>query len=85
MKNVDRGVANLDSIAGLAWSDLAVANFAATLGKILPELPDPDQALNNLERLVSVSDSLSQKVRKLSSLSTPFYGCLLYTSPSPRD
>ena len=82
MKNVDRGVANLDSIAGLAWSDLAVANFAATLGKILPELPDPDQALNNLERLVSVSDSLSQKVRKLSSLSTPFHGLMTLLSDS---
>ena len=82
MKNVDRGVANLESIAGLKWSDLAVANFAATLGKILPDLPDPDQALNNLERLVSVSDSLSQKVRKLSSLSTPFRGLLTLLSDS---
>ena len=82
MKNVDRGVANLKTIAGLQWSDEAIANFAEALAEALPDLADPDQALNNLERLVSVSDSLSKKVLKLSSLSTPFRGLLTVLSDS---
>ena len=82
LKNIDRGAANLKAIAALNWSDQAVGNFVASLAKALPDLPDPDQALNNLERLVSVSDSLALKIHKLSSLTTPFRGLMTLLSDS---
>ncbi|QEG24334.1 bifunctional [glutamate--ammonia ligase]-adenylyl-L-tyrosine phosphorylase/[glutamate--ammonia-ligase] adenylyltransferase [Mariniblastus fucicola] len=82
LRNVERGVANLQTIAGLDWSDAEISRFVSVLAKVLPELSDPDQALNNLERLISVSDSLAQKVCTLSSLATPFRGLLTLVSDS---
>ena len=82
VRNVERGVANVASISRLNWSDAEVNRFCSVLIRILPGLPDPDLALNNLDRLVSVSDSLSQKVRELSSLETPFTGLMTLLSDS---
>ncbi len=79
---MDRGLANLETFASLDWSDPEIARFTNTIAIILPELPDPDQALNNLERLVAESKSVSQKVRMLSSLLTPFRGLLTILSDS---
>ena len=80
--NLDRGLANLKTFASVGWPDSDIDRFASTIARVLPELPDPDQALNNLERLVTESDSASQKVRTLSSLATPFRGLMTILSDS---
>jgi glutamate-ammonia-ligase adenylyltransferase len=80
--NLDRGVTNFVSIAKLKWSDSEVNRFAGAVASVLPGLPDPDLALNNLDRLVSTSDSLAEKVRKLSALNTPFGGLMTLLSDS---
>ena len=82
IRNLDRGVANISAIAQIEWSDEEIDRFAATVAKTLPSLADPDQALNNLDRLVLTSPSLAQKVRKLSALSTPFNGLMTLLSDS---
>lgn len=82
LSNLDRGVANLKTIAQLQWSDQTLSTFVAALAKTLPELADPDQALNNVDRLVSVSNSYALKVQRLSSLSTPFRGLMTLLSDS---
>jgi glutamate-ammonia-ligase adenylyltransferase len=82
IRNVERGLANLNAFAAQDWSDSEVERFANAIAKVLPDLSDPDQALNNLERLVTRSKSVSQKVRLLSVLSTPFSGLLTILSDS---
>lgn len=82
IRNVERGIANFDAIRSLGWSDREVSRFILVLAKALPKVADPDQALNNIDRLVSTSPSVSQKIRTLSSLATPFEGLLTLLSDS---
>ncbi|HEY1190669.1 MAG TPA: hypothetical protein VGE74_23760, partial [Gemmata sp.] len=49
VRDPDRGRRNLTALAGHLGTQ--VPDLFAPLGRLLPRAPDPDMALNNLERL----------------------------------
>ena len=82
VRNVDRGLANIEMLKTLGWPESEIARFIGVLARTLPKVADPDQALNNLDRLLTASPEVSQKIRTLSSVGTPFEGLVTLLADS---
>src|SRR5271154_1453879 len=55
LRDLDRGRRNLDHLAAALGPD-SLRDLCTPLGRILPRTPDPDMALNNLERFLGNRD-----------------------------
>ena len=91
LARMPRGLARLALallLAGLLWSSLA-ASAARSIGSgapgeaspliNAPAAPAPEQALGSGDL------ALYERIRARVAAGEPYYACLLYTSPSPRD
>ena len=83
ISNLERGLANVETITRLNWTESEIIRFIVELKKALSKVADPDQALNNLDRLLSASETISQDVRTLSALATHFEGLSLIHISEP--
>jgi glutamate-ammonia-ligase adenylyltransferase len=59
LRDLERGFGNLKALAETLGAD-RLRELSAPLGRLLPRSPDPDMALNNLERFLSQSAGLRQ-------------------------
>ena len=82
IKDPSRGIAILRAISRLPWDQQDFDRLATALGSSLPQLADPDRALNNLERLTSASNTIAENVRSISALRSTFHGLMTVLSDS---
>ncbi|HVL11396.1 MAG TPA: bifunctional [glutamate--ammonia ligase]-adenylyl-L-tyrosine phosphorylase/[glutamate--ammonia-ligase] adenylyltransferase, partial [Gemmata sp.] len=66
LRDADRGRRNLAALAG-HLGPAALADLAPVAARLLPRTPDPDMALNNLERLLAQQAAREQLPRLLES------------------
>ena len=96
VRDVERGWRNLSHIAGAAGVE-ALHDLCPALGRLLPRCPDPDMALNNLERFLadpagreSLPVLLEGRARSLEILlqllsTSQFFSDLLVANPGYLD
>jgi glutamate-ammonia-ligase adenylyltransferase len=96
LRELERGYGNLKALAE-ALGVGRLRELAAPLGRLLPRCPDPDMALNNLERflsqpagLVQLSSLLESRARGLETLlqllgTSQAFGDLLTANPDALD
>ena len=81
VRDPDRGRRNLTALAG-HLDQATYADLASVLGRLLPRMPDPDMALNNLERLLAHPASRQQLPLLLESRNRGLEATLLLLSTS---
>ncbi len=59
LRDSERGWQNLSHLAGAVGPD-ALRELSPLLGRYLPRCPDPDMALNNLERFLATAGGRQQ-------------------------
>src|SRR5262245_29870945 len=66
LRDPDRGRRNLAAL-GSSLDDSSFAELIPVVNRLLPRTPDPDMALNNLERLLAQSSARRQLPQLLES------------------
>src|SRR5215813_14358860 len=81
LHDYERGQSNLAHIADSIGLD-GLRDLCHPLGRLLPRCPDPDMALNNLERYLSSPDGLRQLPALFESRARPLEKLLQMLSTS---
>lgn len=91
IQDIERGKSNLEQIARVLTLD-GLSELCHPLGRLLPRCPDPDMALNNLERFLTnagpgvLSSLMESRARTLETMlqlfsTSQFFSDLLVTNP----
>src|ERR1700722_16814209 len=91
IRDVERGQRNLAAMANVLGLD-GLSELCHPLGRLLPRCPDPDMALNNLDRFLvsagpsSMSTLMESRARTLETMlqlfsTSQFFSDLLITNP----